>query len=349
METIKGNRLKKSLMMIDTSNLTYKQWQAARRDYIGGSDVATTMDLNPYQSKLELFHQKVGVIDSISDETEATYSGNVLEDVVKEKWWQYYDDDDPTIDGIIRNAEKGNKTRFWMSPKSIIYDPRFPHLKANVDGLILPSKGSRKPTGILEVKTGLDYVWKQYESEIPVFYVIQAQTYMLITGLKYCEIAVLLDGRYFKCFPMEASAELHSAIIEGAQEFWNLIQEGRIIWESAMSEQERLMRLANIEPEPDGGKSVDQYLKERYRSNYKEQKAEITDEIIQWGKDYKEHAELVKEAEIPKTLAAQRIREAFINYGVNEFTSDGKVVMSYRRSDENTAPKLIINKKVLTL
>ena len=122
--------------------MSYKQWQALRKEYIGGSDMATVMGLNPYQSKLELFHQKVGVVTSMKPESESTYSGHVLESIVKDHYWSYYDDDNPTPEGIIANADVKRKTRFYINANGIVYDPRFPHIKANVDGFI--TEGARK-------------------------------------------------------------------------------------------------------------------------------------------------------------------------------------------------------------
>lgn len=340
MTKIKGN-----LIRLDTTRMTYNQWQAMRRSYIGGSDVGTVLGLNPYQSKLELFHQKVGVVSSIMPESEATYSGKKLEKIVKDDYWQYYDDDDPTPAGLIANADKNTRKRFYMNIKSIIYDPKIgDHFRANVDGMIVPKKNSRSPNGVLEAKSGLNWVWEQYKSGIPEFYVLQVQTYMLITGLSYAEIAVLLDGRYFRCYPFEANKELQDEIISQVNEFWELVLEGRIIWESELPEHERLQRLANIEPEVDGSEAVDRYLKDRFKQSYKAGQMQITPEIIEYAKEYLDKGQAVKDAETPKKAVGQLLRKFFIDNQVDEMIHEGKVIMSYRKISENKTPVLYVNK-----
>jgi len=321
------------------------QWQALRRDYVCGSDIGTLMGLNPYQSKLELFHQKVGVVSSIMPESAATYSGKKLENIVKDDYWQWYSDDNPTIDGIIENNTKKKRSRFYMNIKSIIHDPKLgDFFRANVDGMIIPKKNSRTPIGILEAKSGLNWVWDQYKSGIPEFYVLQVQAYMLITGLSYAEIAVLLDGRYFKCYPFEANQEIHDAILHGVYEFWELVKEGRIIWESELPEHERLQRLSNIEPEIDGSDALDRYLKDRFKASYKAGQMQITPEIIAYGLEYIDKSLAVKAAEQPKKAVGQLLRKMFLDNKVDEFVDDGKVIMSYRKISENKSPVLYVNK-----
>jgi predicted phage-related endonuclease len=268
---------------------------------------------------------------------------------VKDNYWQWYSDDNPTVDGIIENNAKKKKQRFYMNIKSIIHDPKIgAHFRANVDGMIVPKRNSRTPTGILEAKSGLNWVWDQYKSGIPEFYVLQVQAYMLITGLSYAEIAVLLDGRYFKCYPFEANKEIHEAILDQVNEFWELVKEGRIIWDSELPEHERLQRLSNIEPEIDGSDALDRYLKDRFKTSYKAGQMQITPEIKAYGLEYIEKSLAAKEAEKPKKMVGQLLRKMFIDNGVDEFVDDGKVIMSYRKISENKSPVLYVNKDRLT-
>lgn len=345
-------KLKKTIMYLDVGNLDYQQWVAYRKNYIGGSDMSTLFGLNPYQSKLELFHEKVGVISKTGVDTEATYSGRSLEEYIIEKYWIYHDMSNPTPEVLIANASANKWKRHARKVKDkMMYDPKYSHIKINVDGLIQNTRFEIAPRGILEIKSGLSRVWNTYEAGIPAFYIIQVQVYMLVTGLKYAEIGVLLDGRYFKCFPIEANKAIQDKILESAQEFWDLVQEGRLIWDDkTLTESERIQYLSAIEPEIDGGAALDIYLKERFRSDYKAGQMMISDEIIETANKYLEAGAVVKEKETVKKLYSNALKKLFLDNKVDEIIdADNKVIITNRRSDSGKSPILRINKSVLKL
>ena len=348
-------RLKKTIMYLDIGHLTYEQWVQYRKNYIGGSDVATILtntegkNLNPYQSKLELFHEKVGVVSKTGQETEATYSGHVLEDHIIDKYWVYHNMEDPDPLVTINNGVNKKKLRHARRIKDkMMYDPRFPHLKINLDSLIQNTRFEKSPRGILEVKSGLGRVWDTYEAGIPIVYIIQVQTYLLVTGLKYAEIAVLLDGRYFKCFPIWANEEIQARIREETAEFWDLVLEGRQIWDDpTLTHSEKIQALGVIEPPVDGGNAVDQYLKERFRSDYKAGQLLVDDNIAMLGNMYLMRNDIQKKAEEDKKEVAHKIKKIFLDNQVDEIVDPhGKVLISNRRTTEGRAPILRVNKTI---
>ena len=48
------------IIKIPTSNMSESEWQAARRQSVGGSDAATVLGLNPYASPYSLWAEKTG-------------------------------------------------------------------------------------------------------------------------------------------------------------------------------------------------------------------------------------------------------------------------------------------------
>lgn len=343
-------RLKKTLMYLDISDLTYDQWVKYRKEYLGGSDMATIFGLNPYQSKLELFHEKVGVVSKTGEETEATYAGHVLEQHIIDNYWVFHDMDNPDWDSFISHAKLGARKPLRYARKvkdKMIYDPKWPHIKINIDGFIQNTRFEKAPRGLLEIKSGLGRVWDTYEAGIPVFYIIQVQTYLLITGLKYAEIGVLLDGRKFQCFPIWANEEIQQRIIQESKEFWNTVEEGRQIWnDPTLTEGEKIGLLSEIEPEPDGSKAIDAYLKERFRSDYKAGQALLTPEIIEAAKDYLDASEVVNDRLQIKGKYGQLIKQFFLNHGVDELIdAEGKVHISNRKQ-ANGSIVLRVNKSV---
>lgn len=351
-----AGRLKKTIMYIDIGHLDYNQWVKYRKNYIGGSDVSSILEddngqtLNPYQSKLEVFHEKVGVISKTGNETEATYSGHVLEEHIRNHYWVYHDMMKPEPDVLMENARLKAPVRYARQIKDkMMYDPRFPHLKINLDGFIQNTRFEKSPRGVLEIKSGLGRVWNEYIAGIPVFYILQVQTYLLVTGLKYAEVAVLLDGRYFKVFPIEANKAIQDKILNDTTEFWKLVQEGRHIWDDPeLTEAEKIQYLGDIEPPVNGTAAVDKYLKERFRSDYKAGQILIDDTMLDMAKNYLAAAETVKERDEVKKLYANQLKKTFLDNKVDEIVDiDGKVLISNRKTDPNRAPVLRVGKKVL--
>ncbi len=348
--------LKKTLMYLDISKLTYEEWVLDRKNYIGGSDMATILkgNLNPYQSALELFHEKVGVVSKIPKESEATYAGHCAEDYVKNNYWVWHDMMDPSHETRMDNVQKGNngKVRYCKGVKDFkMYDPRFPWIQINLDGFIQNTRFEKAPRGILECKSGLGYVWAEYEAGIPVFYIIQAQTYMLVTGIKYCEIAVLLDGRYFKVFPIEANKVIQETILEESKAFWAKVQEGRQIWEDPdIDESEKIQYLGQIEPPVDGSKALDKYLKERFRSDYKAGKMQINPTIMDISKEYLGCNKRQNKLVLEKTLYSNKLKKIFLDNKVDEMVNaDGKVLVTNRVEGRKKEPTLRVNPDILKL
>lgn len=341
----KVGKLKKTLMYIDIGHLDYDQWVAYRKNYIGGSDIATLItdeegrNLNQWQSKLELFHEKVGVISKTGTESEATYSGHALEDHIEEWYWRYWDMENPTFEAMAA-AKKANKpVRYGRKIKDkMMYDPKFPMIKINLDGLIQNTRFEKAPRGILEIKSGLGRIWNEYEAGIPINYILQVQTYMLVTGLKYAEIAVLLDGRYFQCFPIYANEAIQQKILDETKEFWDLVMEGRLIWEdNSLTHQEKLQLLSAIEPEVNGSAALDKYLKERFRSDYKAGQILVDDNIQQMCKGYLDFSETAKIEEEKKKLYSNTLKKMFLDNEVDEVVDeDGKVIVTNRMSTRGT-------------
>jgi len=362
----KVGRLKRTLMYIDVSHLSYLDWVRYRVNYIGGSDAPTILpgNLNPYQSRLELFHEKIGVVTKTGDETEATYSGHVLENHVVDNYWIWHDMNNPTHEQRMANINLGKtkgRQRYCRRVKDfIIYDPKFPHLQINIDGFIQNTRFEKAPRGILEVKSGLSYVWNEYEAEIPVFYIIQVQVYMLVTGLKYCEVAVLLDGRYFKVFPFWANKAIQDRILEETTTFWQLVLEGKQIWNDPdLTETEKLHYISQIEPPVDNTNALDKYLKERFRSSYKVGKMLINNEpikieigeeiltttIADASKRYLSCNEILNNTDKEKTLWGNALRKVFLDNKVDEIVNDaGQVLISHRQTTPGKTPSLRVDK-----
>lgn len=187
-----------------THEMTKKEWLEARRLGIGGSDVATILGLNKYQTAFELWLDKTAQIPVDDSETsEAAYWGNALEEVVAKEF----------------ERRTGKKVR---KRNQMFFHSKYQYLTANIDRDIV------KENAILECKTASAFLSKNWEGEeIPEQYICQVQHYMNVLNRDYAYVAVLVGGQKFIWKKIERDQELINMIQAACIEFWevNVMQE----------------------------------------------------------------------------------------------------------------------------
>lgn len=183
-----------------TKNMAREEWLKLRRKGIGGSDASAVAGLNRYKSPVGVFLDKTGQIEP-EEPGEASYWGNVLEDVVAREF---------TIQTGLR-VQRSNK---------LYQHPEHKFMLGNVDRLIL-DKGGRG-LGILECKTASAYKLAEWEDDrVPDEYAIQLQHYMAVLGVDYGYFAVLIGGQKFQYKLVERNDKIIDSIIQIEDEFWN--------------------------------------------------------------------------------------------------------------------------------
>ena len=112
-----------------TKDMSHEQWLEARRKSIGGSDAASILGLNQYNSAYALWCEKTGKItpEDISDK-EAVRLGNDLEQYAAERF----------MDATGKKVRREN---------NIIYNDDYPFAHANPDRMVIGEKAG------LECKT----------------------------------------------------------------------------------------------------------------------------------------------------------------------------------------------------
>lgn len=216
-------------------------WLNERRKGIGGSDVAAIIGISPWVTPLDVYEQKLGIAPP-SEETEAMYWGTALEPAIR----QAYSD----------------KTGYLVKkPETAFVHPKYSFMRANLDGIVL------NDNRIAEFKTASSSNgWGEPGSdEIPDYYLTQVQHYMAVVDRPVCDVAVLIAGRDFSIYTVEADKELQEQIIEIESEFWNKV-ENRIPPEPASYEEfqklrkQRFPKSGSIEADPVVIEVVKQYL-----------------------------------------------------------------------------------------
>lgn len=182
-----------------TKEMTYEEWKQQRRNGIGGSDAAAAIGLNRWKSRLKLYLEKIGELEDNVD-SEATYWGRILEDVVAEEF----------------TRRTGKAVR---RVNAILIHPEFEWMIANIDRKVVGENA------ILEVKTTAAWNNKEWEQdEIPQEYIIQAQHYMAVTGADLTYFAVLVGGQKLLIKELVRDDELIEMIIREEQKFWQMVE-----------------------------------------------------------------------------------------------------------------------------
>lgn len=71
------------IKVVSTENMSKDEWLMWRRKGIGGSDASIVCGLNKYKSPLELWMDKLGMLE-VTESGESAYWGSILEPIVRE-------------------------------------------------------------------------------------------------------------------------------------------------------------------------------------------------------------------------------------------------------------------------
>ena len=190
--------------LVDITTLTEDQWLDWRKKGIGGSDVAAALNMSPYRTARDLYHDKIGVVPAIEgpDKSITFQIGHLLEDVVAQIF-----------------AKKTGLTVYedhWM-----YQHPLYPFLIADVDRFVLLPDGRK---AILECKTAhYDMQFKWANGAVPRHYELQVRHYMSVMNIDVAFIACLFSNNEndFVWQKIERDVEEEENTILALEAFWN--------------------------------------------------------------------------------------------------------------------------------
>lgn len=176
------------------------EWLKLRKGYIGGSDAAAVVGLNPYVSPYSLWAEKTGRVPGFEGNL-TTEVGAYLEDFVAKKFEQ----------------ETGKKVR---RQTAMMVNDEYPWACADVDRVIVGEDA------LLEIKTttSLDKIKKLRHGEYPEQFYGQMTHYLAVTGKRKAYLAVLINNREFKWFELERDEEEITALMGMEKAFWELVK-----------------------------------------------------------------------------------------------------------------------------
>jgi putative phage-type endonuclease len=238
--------------------MSEQEWQAYRttQEGVGGSEVASILDINPYKAKFILWLEKTGQKERPEIDNEYVEWGNALEPLIRKKF--------------------AEKTGFKVFKNNyVLQHSEHPFMLANIDGECLDP--SREGRGVLEIKTTAEWNKKEWEGEkVPLAYMAQMQHYLAVTGYNYGYFAVLIGGNKYKQFLVERNENIINSLIEKEKEFIEAVNKVEYPWEIGGSAQES------------------SWLNERYPSAIDEEMS-IPQAIEEMALEYNEIQEQMKE------------------------------------------------------
>jgi putative phage-type endonuclease len=194
---------------------SHEEWLKLRSQYIGGSDAAAVVGMNPFASPYSLWAEKTGKVPGFAGNL-ATEVGTYLEEFVAQKFAQ----------------ETGKKVR---KCNQSFLNSEYPFAIANIDRDIVGEDAGLecKSTSVLNTR-------KFKNGDFPENYYCQCVHYLGVTKKKRWYIAVLIGNSDFKIYMMtrvrgdkcpewcESSVYIEDAEIAalmGAEaDFWELVK-----------------------------------------------------------------------------------------------------------------------------
>lgn len=146
----------------------HESWLKNRKKYIGGSDVACILGLNPYKTNVQLFREKKGIVepDDLSDNPLVQY-GTQAEEHIRALF--SLDHQELKVEYIPNNS--------WRNTD-------YPFAACSLDGWLTEKETGRK--GILEIKTATitsaQQANKWKDEHIPDNYYCQILFYLGVTN-----------------------------------------------------------------------------------------------------------------------------------------------------------------------
>lgn len=195
-----------------------EDWLAARKNFIGGSDAAAVLGLNPYKTNLELWQEKTGLVqpEDISGKPYVQY-GHAAESYLR----NLFALDFPEYEvGYVEN-------NLWLNNA-------FPFAHASLDGWLTDQAGRK---GILEIKTTniLQSMQKEkWDHRIPDNYYIQVLHYLMVTEFDFAVLKaqlkyefqggdIMLQTKHYKIERAEVQEDI-AYLMQKESDFWKSVQ-----------------------------------------------------------------------------------------------------------------------------
>lgn len=194
-----------------TSEMTKEEWLKARLPFLGASEVAAALGLNPYRTPFDLWREKSGDPSFIRFEgNQFTVWGNRLEDAIAQGFAEDHG----------YKIQKDNKLRIHENDI----------LSCSIDRTIAKCNGYNTP-GILEIKNMSGYAYDKMlkdDNDVPLMYYTQHQQQFGITGYEWGFFVMLIGGNDMVVKEMKPDWDYIKKQETEAVSWWNKYVVGKI-------------------------------------------------------------------------------------------------------------------------
>lgn len=208
----------------EQSQLRNQAWLLRRLKGLTGSVIGAVVGLNSWQTPYDLWLQYTMRKGLNYEENAAMEWGHRLEPVIAAKY------------------AEATGSRLLEVP--LCQSAEYPFLMGSLDRAVVDKYG--QPVKVLEIKTASfnydsgdtddnGFALKSWgsgnkyddngelikqDSQVPQQYLMQVMCYMIVTGLRQADIAVLMNTNTFKIFTIDFDEEIAQAMIMAADQFW---------------------------------------------------------------------------------------------------------------------------------
>ena len=191
-----------------------QDWLAARRHGIGASEAAAILGVSPYKSALQLYCEKLELVEPDASEAEHLYWGRMLERPIARRY-----------------ADVTGRRVVPCEPWTLRRSRQHSFMVATLDALTWPVRHETasayeeaKSVMPLEIKNVGVYKGEDWAEEPPLAFQIQVQHQLAVTGLGAASIAALIGGNRLVWFDVARNDKFITLLIEKESEFWARLQ-----------------------------------------------------------------------------------------------------------------------------
>ncbi len=243
---------------------TRESWLEERKGSVGGSEAATVMGCNPFDTSLALYARKRGEIRAVETNLPMMV-GHHMESFIDERYQE----------------ETGRQT-VNLGEFTIQRRGDFPSMHATWDRQILPCDGHDMPGAWQGKNVGHRMSSHWIDGEIPLYVQVQIQHEMFVGKVEWGSVAALLGGNEFVWQDVERHDGICRRLVKECESFMRAVRDGTP--PEATADDGDVVRLLNPTAVP--GKTIEL-----------PDVAILLTDVIDWqGKFLDRYADTVKEA-----------------------------------------------------
>src|SRR6266567_108753 len=184
---------------------TREEWLAARG--LGASEIAAALGVSPFKSQFQLWSEKTGLAEPDDlDSKEFVKWGLRLEEPIARAF-----------------AEETGRTVTMCPRFTLVRHPKYPWLTATPDATQIVVE--RSEVGALQIKTTNAFAAKDWKEGAPLYYQVQQQGELAVTGYTWGTLCVLIGGNRMLAMPDETrNDQFIESAIPRLEEFMEMIE-----------------------------------------------------------------------------------------------------------------------------